>query len=158
MGRMPGNIPVGAENLQALMKIGKPWILRANNEALVLVTNDAMDPCIVWASPKLTGYRSVWDAATSAGFVEDVSQWGDNVDIDHVFPKSWANSLGNLKYVRLFPVWREVNRSAGGGREKDALKAGVTAKPKNGLIFANQLQILKILGHPVGTTSKPDSI
>ena len=55
---VPGNIPVAAESLEVLMKIGKPWVLRENSQALVLVTNDASDPCIVWASPKLLDYRA----------------------------------------------------------------------------------------------------
>jgi hypothetical protein len=138
------------------MKIGNPWVLRANFEALVLVTNDPVDPCIVWASPKLKSYRAVWASAEAAGFVEDVDTWGDNVDIDHVFPKSWANLPGStLKYVRLFPVWGEINRSAGAGREKDALKVGTIPTPMQGIVYAEELQVLKILGHPVGTSSNP---
>src|SRR5262245_57932396 len=111
---LPGNIPVAAESLEALMKIGDPWALRDQAHALVLVTHEPSDPCIVWASPKLQDYRAVWDAAAARGFVEPATEWGEEVDIDHVFPKSWANLLGsNLKYVRLFPVWAEINRSAG---------------------------------------------
>jgi len=147
---LPGNIPVAAESLEALMAIGAPWILRSNYAALVIVTNDPGDPCIVWASPKLKGYRAVWDAAARAGFVEAASEWGDKVDIDHVFPKSWANSRGiDLKYVRLFPVWAEINRSAGASREKDALKRGFIPKRRAGIVYAEELQVLKILGHPV---------
>ena len=70
------------------------------------------------------------------------------MDIDHVFPKNWANLPGsNVKYVRLFQVWAEINRSAGAGREKGALKAGLIAKHK-GIVYAQELQVLKILGHP----------
>ena len=65
--KLPGNIPVAAESLEALMRIGNPWLLRANAEALVVVTNDPVDPCIVWASPKLKSYRSVWDSAAAKG-------------------------------------------------------------------------------------------
>jgi hypothetical protein len=156
---LPGNIPVAAESLESLMKIGNPWVLRARSEALVLVTNDRVDPCIVWASPKLKDYRAVWDAASAAGFVEAASEWGGHVDIDHVFPKSWANLRGsNLKYVRLFPVWAEINRSAGAGREKGGLKAGVNPIRQNGIVYAQELQVLKILGHPVGTALDPVSI
>jgi len=156
---LPGNIAVAAENLEALMRIGNPWVLRSDLEALVLVTNDPSDPCIVWASPKLRDYRAVWDAATAGGFVEAASEWGTNVDIDHVFPKSWASLPGsNLKYVRLFPVWAEINRSAGAGREKDALQLGLIPKRKNGIVYAQELQVLKILGHPVGTAVDPVSI
>jgi len=44
---------------------------------------------------------------------------GDKVDIDHVFQELGRTRRSNLKYVRLFPVWAEINRSAGAGREKD---------------------------------------
>ena len=156
---LPGNIPVAAESLEALLKLGNPWVLREKSQALVIVTNDRTDPCIVWASPKLRSYRSVWDAASAAGFVEPASEWGDHVDIDHVFPKSWASVPGsNLCYVRLFPVWAEINRSAGAGREKGALKGALIPNRRNGIVYAQELQVLKILGHEVGTESDPVSI
>ena len=159
MSSLPGNIPVAAESIEALMKIGNPWALRDKPDALVLVTHDPSDPCIVWASPKLRSYRSVWATAAALGFVEPASEWGENVDIDHVLPKSWANLPGsNLKYVRLFPVWAEVNRSAGGGREKEALRIGLSPNRRQGIVFGDELQVLKILGHPVGTASDPVSI
>jgi hypothetical protein len=84
---LPGNIPVAAESLEALMKIGSPWVLRDKSQALVLVTRDPSDPYIVWASPKLRDYRAVWSAAAALGFVEPATEWGQDVDIDHVFPK-----------------------------------------------------------------------
>ena len=128
-----------------------------NLRELVVVTNDATDPCIVWASPQLSDYRAVWDAASANGFVEPAAEWGAGVDIDHVFPKSWASALGsNVRYVRLFPVCAELNRSAGAGREKHALNdAPIRAR---GLVYAEELQVLKILGHPVGTAGDPVSI
>jgi hypothetical protein len=153
---LPGNIPVAAESLEALMALGAPCVLQSMSEAMVIVTNDPTDPCIVWASPRLRDYRAVWDAAAAAGFVEAASEWGDNVDIDHVFPKSWASLPGSdLRYVRLFPVWAEVNRSAGASREKSALKFGLSPKRKAGIVYAKELQVLKILGHPVGTAAHP---
>ena len=157
--KLPGNIPVAATSVEALMSLGCPWALGRGPDSLVIVTNDMADPCIVWASPKLRGYKAVWDSAAALGFVEPASEWGSSVDIDHVFPKSWANSPElELAYVRLFPVWAEVNRSAGGGREKDALQQGVFPKPRQGIFYAEELQVLKILGHPVGTVSCPESI
>jgi len=156
---LPDNIPVAAESIEALARTGSPRILRKNADALVLDTGDPSDPYTVWASPMLKDYRSVWDAAARAGFVNPATEWGDNVDIDHVFPKSWATSRGSkLKYVRLFPVWAEINRSAGAGREKGALKTGFIAKRKKGIVYAEELQVLKILGHPVGTETNPVSI
>jgi hypothetical protein len=157
---LPRNIPVAAESLAALGRIGSPRILlRIKAEALILVTKDPSDPYIVWASPKLKKHRSVWDIAAARGFVDAATEWGDSVDIDHVFPKSWANLPGsNLQYVRLFPVWAEINRSAGAGREKEALTAGSIPKPRKGIVYAQELQVLKILGHPVGTACEPISI
>ncbi|VIO66236.1 hypothetical protein CI1B_13550 [Bradyrhizobium ivorense] len=156
---LPGNIPVAAESFEALLKLGDPWPLGHQAQALVLVTKNASDPCMVWASPKLGTYRAIWTKASASGFVEAADEWGDNVDIDHVFPQSWANLPGsNVSYVRLFPVWAEINRSAGAGREKQALKAGITTTREHGIVFAQELQVLKILGHPVGTVSDPVSI
>jgi len=153
---LPGNIPVAAESIEVLMRLGSPCVLRRNYEALVLVTKDPTDPCIVWASPKLRGYRAVWDDAAAMGLVEEASEWGDDIDIDHVFPKSWASLPGShLEYVRLFPVFAEVNRSAGASREKDALKAGAIPGLRAGIVYARELQVLKMLGHPVGTAVKP---
>jgi hypothetical protein len=63
-----------------------------------------------------------------------------------------------LKYVRLFPVWAEINRSAGAGREKGALGIGLFHRRKQGIVFAEQLQVLKLLGHPVGAKADPVSI
>jgi len=57
------------------------------------------------------------------------------------------------------PSGAEVNRSAGGGREKASLKDGVReARPVDGILYATELQVLKIIGHPVGTPSEPVSI
>ena len=153
---LPEDIPVAAESLAALRRIGAPRMLGSTGKALVLVTKDPTDPHVVWVSPKLKNYRSVWDMAAARGFVDGATEWGDNVDIDHIFPRSWANLPGSkLKYVRLFPVWAEINRSAGAGREKGALTAGLIAKRKDGIAYAQELQVLKILGHPVGTESDP---
>ena len=64
-----------------------------------------------------------------------------------------------MAYVRLFPVWAEVNRSAGAGREKTALNnESAKLTPVEGIVYATELQVLKILGHPVGTASGPVSI
>jgi hypothetical protein len=157
--KLPDKIPVAAERYEALLKLGNPWPLDSRLQSLVIVTNDVSDPCMVWVSPKLTTYRAVWSKAAGGGFVDDAREWGDKVDIDHVFPRSWANLPGsNVNYVRLFPVWAEINRQAGGGREKNALRVGVSMPRTQGIIFAQELQVLKILGHDVGTVSDPVKI
>jgi hypothetical protein len=121
---------------------------------------DETDPFVVWAAPSLRSYRAVWNAAHRANLVDDLSVWGDNVDVDHVYPKSWAKLPGmEMAYLRLFPVWAEVNRSAGAGREKAAVNDGsVNVVPIEGIVYATELQVLKIIGHPVGTASDPVSI
>lgn len=126
----------------------------------MLVTKDEIDPYIVWAAPSLRSCRRVWNAAHRANLVDDLSEWGDNVDVDHVYPKSWAQLPGmETVYVRLFPVCAEVNRSAGAGREKAALNDSfVNRVPIEGIMYATKLQVLKMIGHPVGTTSNPVSI
>jgi hypothetical protein len=48
--------------------------------------------------------------------------------------------------------------SFSGGREKDALKVRMIPTRKQGIVYAEELQVLKILGHPVGTASAPVSI
>jgi hypothetical protein len=160
--RLPGNIPVAAASLGALLRRGRCEGLPKYrlSTALVQFTDDASDPVIVWASPNLRGYRAVWSAAHDLKAVDEIDTWGKGVDVDHVYPKSWATVAGmEMAYVRLFPAWGEVNRSAGAGREKSQLHE-LQLKPKRvgEIIYATELQVLKILGHPVGTASKPVSI
>ncbi len=156
---LPDKVPVAAESLDALREIAYPWPLDESIQSLVTVSDDTSDPVIVWASPKVRRYRLVWEKAVDLGFVEAADTWGDNVDIDHVFPKSWANRPGSkIEFVRLFPVWAEINRSAGAGLEKKILNNGVFPTVKSGIVFAEELQILKVLGHPVGTFDDPVQI
>jgi hypothetical protein len=63
-----------------------------------------------------------------------------------------------MEWVRLFPVWAEVNRSAG-GREKWLLD-GYRSKPERlgKVVYAKELQILKLLGHPVGSHRDPSKV
>jgi hypothetical protein len=155
---LPDNIPVAAQSLAALEAKGAPQKIPgfSLSRALVLITDDEIDSVIVWAAPSLRSYRAVWNAAHRVNLVDDLSEWGDDVDVDHVYPKSWAKRHGpEIAYVRLFPAWAEVNRSAGASREK-----ADTTKPLiiEGIVFATELQVLKIIGHPVGTESDPESI
>ena len=50
----------------------------------------------------------------------------------------------------------DIERESG-GIPKGAL-AGLSAKRKKGIVYAQELQVLKILGHPVGTETDPISI
>jgi hypothetical protein len=155
-------IPVAARSLAVLEKRGvcKPIPHRDKTEAIVQLTKDKVDPVIVWASPTLKEYKSVWEAAHGMGVVEAIDTWGKGIDVDHVYPKSWATMKGmEMAYVRLFPAWSEINRSAGAGREKARLQE-LKAKPQkvDDVMFAEELQVLKIIGHPVGTTSDPERL
>jgi hypothetical protein len=47
-------------------RIGDSYLLSANADALVLLTDDSADPRIVRASPRLGSYRAVWDQAAAA--------------------------------------------------------------------------------------------
>jgi len=90
---LPDNIPVAAQSFAALRAKGFPKRLPGYSlsKAFVLVTKDERDPCLVWAAPSLRSYRAVWNAAHRANLVAPLSEWGDNVDVDHIYPKSWAN-------------------------------------------------------------------
>lgn len=159
---LPDDIPVAACSLAALRRLGEPAALSgfALNRALALKTSDKSDPVSVWAAPSLRAYRDVWNAACRAHLVDALSEWGDNVDVDHLFPRSWVKiAPAPITYVRLFPVWAEVNRSAGAGREKSALTASaLDVITDRGIVYATELQVLKLLGHPVGNSSEPISI
>ena len=159
---LPDDIPIAAQNFVALCAKGTPSKLPGYDpsRAFALTTEDETDRCLIWAAPALSSYRSAWNAAHGANLVDDLSGWGSNVDVDHLFPKSWAkHSPMEIAYVRLFPVWAEVNRSAGAGRERTALKDGLAnLAPIEGIFYSTELQVLKIIGHPVGTASDPVSI
>lgn len=160
---LPGNIPVAAISLAVLEAKGecKPIPGYDMRDALVQFADDPVDSILIWASPYLRGYRSVWRAAHQRyPAVDALDSWGEGIDVDHVYPKSWAKVPGmEMAYVRLFPVYLEVNRSAGAGREKAHLdELRIHPLPINDIMYANELQVLKIIGHPVGSSTRPESI
>lgn len=170
--KLPNDIPVAVRHLSALTLLGELCRIgdRPMSDAVAVKTSDVVGSgadekplYYIWASPRLRSYRGVWNDAAEEKFVDDISTWGPNTDIDHLYPKSWAAAFENtMSHVHLFPVWREVNRSAGGGREKKALEAlrSGAARPvfQKNIVYADELQVLKLLGHPVGTSSEPESI
>jgi hypothetical protein len=163
---LPGNIPVAARSLADIQMNSDITDIVGYGlaDALASKTNAPYDEIIIWARPTLRGYKAVWRAAAGMGLVDDaerIDTGHGTVDIDHVFPKSWTKlPVYEVDYVRLFPVWREVNRSAGGGRERlDPLAPNY--KPnmiKNGIYFATDLQLRKILNLPVGSTKDRSEI
>lgn len=159
---LPG-IPIAVRKLKALDSLGKTHDFGGytKSDALILEPNDKGDVISNWVSPTFTSYRRAWQKAADAHWVDPIEVWGDiGTDMDHLYPKSWAQVPNKkVSHIRLFPVWSEVNRSAGAGREKAALQAGVVdPKFADDIVYADELQVLKIIGHPVGTSTKPESI
>lgn len=157
---LPGNVPVAARGLDDIEKNSDVADIVGYDlaDALASKTKAPYDEIIVWARPTLRGYKAVWSSAARMGLVDDadsIDTGVGTVDIDHVFPKSWAKLSGyEVGYVRLFPVWREVNRSAGGGRERlDPHAPDFTPiKMKGGIYYATDLQLRKMLNLPVGSS------
>jgi hypothetical protein len=160
-----GLIAVAACSLEALKTLGEPHRLGRYTEdrAVVITTGTKGDTAQLWVSPGLSNYKAAWERAieleASLFPKKDESNrcilpleatWGSNTDLDHLYAKSWAMRGPNqITHVRLFPVWAEVNRSAGAGREKAALKAGLRQDIRNGIIYAEDIQVMKIIGHPI---------
>lgn len=157
---LPGNSPVAARGLADIERNSEIGDVVGYDltDALASKTKAPYDEIIIWARPTLRVYKAVWQAAARQGLVdnaESIDTGTGTVDIDHVFPKSWTNLPGyEVGYVRLFPVWREVNRSAGGGRERlDPHAPGFKPnRMKGGIYFATDLQLRKMLNHPVGSS------
>jgi hypothetical protein len=155
---LPGNIPVAARSLTDIENNADIAHIVGYDpaDALASKTKAPYDEIVIWARPTLRRYKAVWEAAAWMGLVDDVdiTDMGD-VDIDHVFPRSWAKlPCYDVAYVRLFPVFLEVNRSAGGGRERlDPRAPGFKPiKMQSGIYFATDLLLRKMLNLPVGTS------
>lgn len=158
--QMPTDVAVAATSRSALAKLGKvEGIARYDPDTALLLRPAGGGEAEVWANPESKSYRRIWAAAAKAGVVDELEEYGPRTDVDHVFPRSWAAKHGGITHVRLFPVWGEVNRSAGAGREKAELslpRRGL--KAVGGLIFAQDLQLMKMLGHPVGSANNPERL
>lgn len=148
-------IPIAVASMDILRKFGTvieiPSVRPAN--ACAFHGPDAGERC-VWVVATYSNYRGAWNKAAEDGAVDKLADWGRGFDVDHLFPRSWAEKNGIETWLlRLHPVYREVNRSAGGGREK---ACPAINPPSSGVIYAKGLQVMKLLGHPVGTTSAPE--
>ena len=113
---LPSDVAVAVRTSSTLDRLGtvRSFNGYSRSEAVIILTDDSGDPAQLWVSPKLKGYRKAWASAADSKLVDPLEDWGDNTDLDHLFPKSWAAAKGSvMSHVRLFPVWAEVNRSAG---------------------------------------------
>ena len=111
---LPGNIPVAARSLTDIENNADIAHIVGYDpaDAFASKTKAPYDEVVIWARPTLRRYKAVWEAAAWMGLVDevDITDMGD-VDIDHVFPRSWAKlPCYDVAYVRLFPVFLEVNR------------------------------------------------
>lgn len=159
----PGNIPVAAKSLAAIEKNSAVLDIGdySRTDALASKTNAPYDEFVIWVRPSLRNYTEVWLRAARMLLLDAPESIGSCVDIDHVFPKSWTKlPRYKIEYVRIFPVWREVNRGAGGGRERlDPQAPGYMPNElRAGIYFATDLQLRKMLGHPVGSTKDRSEI
>ena len=154
-------IPVAAESIDALKSIGRVTLVeKYPNDALIFrpfkTKSDATKS--VWCKASLKHYRKAYQAATDqddSGELQPIKFGNgilsDFVDVDHVYPKSWANQNKFSHYwIMMYPVMSEVNRSAGSSIEKryfDSYSQG--QKPAHGIIWALDYQIMKMLSHEV---------
>jgi hypothetical protein len=99
-----------ARTLDALTRFG-PWRNVAGYTSQQAVIVDAPDGPQLWVDRELEDYRAAWRAAFPDRMPDSLE------DIDHVFPRSWAEPL-NYRLIRLACISRGANRSAGAGWEK----------------------------------------
>lgn len=80
----------------------------------------------VWVCPHVKNYLKYWRQAEklSSGSLFSSKYYGNQLlDIDHLYAKERAIKDG-FKFVRLHPIGRSPNRSAGAGIEKKCVSGG----------------------------------
>lgn len=160
---MPDDVPVAVARRDCLKRFGVVNDIGgvSPQNACAMTETDSGFRC-VWCALEYRNYRLAWKSAAAQGLVDVLSDYGKCVDVDHLLARAVARKL-DLKgwFLRLHPVWAEVNRSAGAGREKSATGSRKSAREIAGrqagdVVFAGELQFLKIIGHPVGTAASPE--
>jgi len=159
---LPDDVPIATANRRCLTR-GTVFDIEGIDpkSACVLVeTSDGTRS--VWCAREYTSYRTACRKAAEQNLVDKFSEWGPCIDADHLAARAVSGALRlNGWFLRIHPVFAEVNRAAGAGREKLAARSKGKAKELLGrktgdVIFAGELQILKMIGHPVGTSACPD--
>jgi hypothetical protein len=153
------SIPVAVSTRKALTRFGAVSDIPGFDAGSACVLKETVDGEVsVWCAVGFGGYRRACAAVASQ------TDWKAFIDADHLVARAvaWKLKLDGW-FLRMHPVYAEVNRSAGAGREKDAAQTTSAAKALIGrrsgdVIFAGELQFLKIIGHPVGTSSDPDMV
>jgi hypothetical protein len=162
---LPDDVPVATADRRCLTRFGTVFDIKGIDpkNACVLVENSDGTRS-VWCAREYSGYRSACEKAAEQKLVDSFAEWGACIDADHVAARTVSSALKlNGWFLRIHPVFAEVNRSAGASREKIAARSRTKAKELLGrrtgdVIFANELQILKMIGHPVGTAANPEII
>jgi hypothetical protein len=157
---LPTDIPIAAASPTLLDRLGERSGIAGVRDTNGFVFKEYSGaPAGVWCRPFYRDYRAAWSKASAQHLVEPLAGWGADIDLDHLLARCTvrANGLANW-YVRLHPVYSEVNRAAGASRERYSVEVIKPALVQSGIIFASQLQVLKIIGHPVGTAAVPESI
>lgn len=154
---LPDDFPIAVKDKSYLRRFGRVLDIDglSSDTAVAFQGNlDGRSGRCIWVLKTYRAYRRAWEKAADSQLVDGLAEFGAGFDVDHLFPRSWAEEAElNTWWLRLWPVFQEVNRSAGAGREKSALHAGSVARPKGGVIYADELQWMKIIGHPVGTAA-----
>jgi hypothetical protein len=154
---LPDDIPIAAAGPALLKELGEVREIAgvsARNAFAFKENGDAFRS--VWCRLEYRSYRRAWHKAAAANLADPLSDWGSEVDVDHLIARRVArvNGFGSW-FIRLHPVYREINRSAGAGREKHGSETRMPWSRKSDVVFAGELQLLKAIGHPVGNHDEP---
>ncbi len=163
MLEIPDDVAVAARDRRSLESCGREIVKIPRidvGKAVVIRPVERDEPASVWAHRDYDGYRGAWQSAARANLVDPLAEWGDGVDVDHLYPRSWARIPGmELEWLRLYPVWAEVNREAGRSHEKlKAQQWRSRPEKRNAVVYAREIAFMKILGHPIGTLRKPERL
>ncbi len=162
---LPDDVPVAVASRSCLTRFGTPFEIKGIDKTKACVLEETLDGTrSVWCAIEYGNYRGAWEKAAEQKLVDAFSEYGPCIDADHLAARAVARKI-EFKgwFLRIHPVFAEVNRSAGAGREKFAASSKTEAENLLGrragdVIFAGELQILKILGHPVGTAANPEIV
>lgn len=154
------DIPIATANPFCLQRLGRvSKIPGAKFRNAFAFAEDVDGFRSVWCRVEYRNYRRAWERAAIANLVDPLSDWGEHIDVDHLIARhiARARKLSGW-FLRLHPVYREINRSAGAGRERCNAEQRLPWSKRSGTIFAGELQVLKGLSHPVGTNSFPETL
>ena len=164
MGKLelPDDVPIAVADRRCLARFGVlEDISGISPENACVMTALADGEKSIWCRLEYGSYRKAWEKAAAQRAVDELASYGTCFDLDHLASRAVARKLNLAGWLlRVHPVYAEVNRSAGAGREKYAAGSRGSAEKlmmrrAGDVFFAGELQFLKIIGHPVGTAADP---